>query len=232
MNAQAKMMNNLMSRFKSQGVLKKKKSNKAKGTVRSLLCLRPLLETILRLKDMNQIQIAIPESQRASRSTASKDKSELQMTGKYKQTSPASEHRSLNSQDESQSKDQTELSTIGKCKLASATLRNIIALGTILPSIPNQLVHGDPLKDDCVKVSVDKAIFPNHSLPIQSAHLKTVRDAEKSFVAWPKEFVISCSTVKTFGEEWGTEVSEIQQETQDSSLITKRNSCGLKSSDV
>ncbi|KAI3898595.1 hypothetical protein MKW98_000708 [Papaver atlanticum] len=88
------------------------------------------------------------------------------MTGKYKQTSLASEHQSLNSQDESQSKDQTELSTIGKCKLASATLRNIIAL----------------------------AIFPNHSLPIQSAHLKTVRDAKKSFVAWPKEFVISCST--------------------------------------
>ncbi|KAI3878602.1 hypothetical protein MKW98_027907 [Papaver atlanticum] len=191
MNAQAKMMNNLMSRLKSQGVLKKKKSNSKKAR-KSPIREKSLMPEAERQESNSNSQSH--ESQHASQSTASKDKSELQMTGKYKQTSLASEHQSLNSQDESQSKDQTELSTIGKCKLASATLRNIIALGTTLPSTPNQLVHGDPLKDDCVKVSVDKAIFPNHSLPIQSAHLKTARDAEKSFVAWPKEFVISCST--------------------------------------
>ncbi|KAI3890081.1 hypothetical protein MKW92_026642, partial [Papaver armeniacum] len=177
MNAQAKMMNNLMSQFKSQGVLKKKKSNSKKArkspiSEKSLMPEAPVRNNSPIERHESNSNSQSPESQRASRSTASKDKSELQMV-----IGPLT-------RDESQSKDQTEISsTIGKCKLASATLRNIIALGTILPSIPNQLVHGDPLKDDCVKVSVDKAIFPNHSL-----------DAEKSFVAWPKEFVISCST--------------------------------------
>ncbi|XP_026445804.1 uncharacterized protein LOC113346467 isoform X2 [Papaver somniferum] len=177
-NAQAKMMNSLMSQFKSQGVLKKKKFNSKKARKppiieKSLMPEAPVRSNSPIERQESNSNSHPPESQRASQSATSKDKSELQMTGKFKQTSLASKHQSLNSQDESQSKDQTELSTIGKCKLASATLRNIISLGTILPSTPNQLVHGDPLKDDCVKVSVDKAIFPNHSLPIQSAHLKT-----------------------------------------------------------
>ncbi|XP_026451305.1 uncharacterized protein LOC113351560 [Papaver somniferum] len=115
-------------------------------------------------------------------------------SGKYKQKSPASEHLPLSSPDNSQSKDKTELSTIGKCKLAHASLRNIIAWGSVLPSVPGQKVHGDPLRDDCVRVTVEKSILKNHCLPVPSTHLKTVEDAEKSIVAWPKEFVISCSS--------------------------------------
>ncbi|XP_026427237.1 uncharacterized protein LOC113323176 [Papaver somniferum] len=135
-----------------------------------------------------------PESENVSQSTGSKDSSELQMSGKYKQKSPASEHLPLSSPDNSQSKDKTELSTIGKCKLAHASLRNIIAWGSVLPSVPGQKVHGDPLRDDCVRVTVEKSILKNHCLPVPSTHLKTVEDAEKSIVAWPKEFVISCSS--------------------------------------
>ncbi|XP_026384973.1 uncharacterized protein LOC113280577 [Papaver somniferum] len=116
------------------------------------------------------------------------------LSGKYKQKSPASEHLPLSSPDNSQSKDKTELSTIGKCKLAHASLRNIIAWGSVLPSVPGQKVHGDPLRDDCVRVTVEKSILKNHCLPVPSTHLKTVEDAEKSIVAWPKEFVISCSS--------------------------------------
>lgn len=87
---------------------------------------------------------------------------------------------------------------IGKCKLAHASLRNIIAWGSVLPSVPGQKVHGDPLRDDCVRVTVEKSILKNHCLPVPSTHLKTVEDAEKSIVAWPKEFVISCSSVSCF----------------------------------
>ncbi|KAI3912943.1 hypothetical protein MKW98_019296 [Papaver atlanticum] len=90
-----------------------------------------------------------PESQHASQSTASKDNSELQMC------------LHLNSPNKSQSKDQTELSTISKCKLAHATLRNIIAWGKVLPSVPGQLVHGDTLQDDCVRVTVEESLFAN-----------------------------------------------------------------------
>ncbi|KAI3982247.1 hypothetical protein MKX01_026220, partial [Papaver californicum] len=91
--------------------------------------------------------------------------------------SPASNHQSPSSQHASQymaSKDNTEL--------------------PIVFAVPNQLVHGKSLEDDCVRVSVEKAILPNHSLPIPSHQLKTVFDAVNSFVAWPKTLVISFST--------------------------------------
>ncbi|KAI3845623.1 hypothetical protein MKX03_030486 [Papaver bracteatum] len=122
------------------------------------------------------------ESNTNSKYSESKDNSELQV------------RLLLNSPDESQLKDRTELSTIIKYKLAHASLRNVIALGMVLPSGPGQLVHGDALMDDCVRVSVEKSIFKNHCLPVPSTHLKTVEDAEGSVVAWPKEFVISCAT--------------------------------------
>ncbi|KAI3837714.1 hypothetical protein MKW98_027073, partial [Papaver atlanticum] len=108
MNAQAKMMNSLMSQLKSQGVLKNKKSNSKKAR-KSPIREKSLMPEAERQESNSNSQS--PESQHASQSTASKDKSELQMTRKYKQTFLASEHQSLNSQDESQSKDQTELST-------------------------------------------------------------------------------------------------------------------------
>ncbi|KAI3914560.1 hypothetical protein MKW92_021253, partial [Papaver armeniacum] len=127
MNAQAKMMSNLVSPLKSQGVLKKKKT-----------------------------------------------KSKKARSGKYKQKSLAYERLPLNSLEESQLKDQTELSTIGKCKLAHATLRNIIAWDSVLPSVPGQLVHGDPLKDDCVRVTVKKSIFKNHYPDEHDADPKTL----------------------------------------------------------
>ncbi|XP_026410265.1 uncharacterized protein LOC113305447 [Papaver somniferum] len=206
MNAQAKMMSNLVSQLKSQGVLKKKKtkSKKArKSPIRetSLMHESPVRSNSSTERRESNTNRKYSESQHVSQSTTLKDSSELQMPGKHKQKSLASEHLSLNSPEESQLKDKTEVSTIGgKCKLAHASLRNIIALGSVLPSVPGQLVHGDELKDDCVRVTVEESIFKNHCLPVPSTHLRTVEDVEKSVVAWPKEFVICCSTGQPFSD--------------------------------
>ncbi|KAI3917989.1 hypothetical protein MKW98_000223 [Papaver atlanticum] len=193
MNAQAKMMSSLMSEIKSQGVLKKKKNNSKKARKspvreKSLMPEAPVISNSQTKRQESNTNSKYPKSQHVSQSTASKDSSELQM------------HLPLNSPDESQLKDQTELSTIGKCKLAHATLQNIIAWGSVLPSVPGQLVHGNPLEDDCVRVTVEKSILKNHCLPNPSTHLKTVEDAKGSVVAWPKEFVICCSTNQPLSE--------------------------------
>ncbi|KAI3934486.1 hypothetical protein MKW98_005431 [Papaver atlanticum] len=94
-----------------------------------MMAVAPVLMMNL-LKVLNILKSPIREKSLMSEapSTALKDNSELQMSRKYKQKSLSSEHLPLNSPYESQSKDQTELSMIGKCKLAHATLRNIIAL--------------------------------------------------------------------------------------------------------
>ncbi|KAI3886638.1 hypothetical protein MKX03_034732 [Papaver bracteatum] len=177
MNEQAKMMSNLVSQLQSQGVLKKTK-NKSKKARKSTIREKSIIpEAPVRSNSST-------ERREYNQSTALKDSSELQI------------HLRLNSLEESRSKNKTELSTIGgKCKLAHASLRNIIALGSVLPSVSGQLVHGVKLKDDCVRVKVEESILKNHFLPIPSTHLKIVEDAKKYVVAWPKEFVICCSTV-------------------------------------
>ncbi|KAI3963061.1 hypothetical protein MKW98_029001 [Papaver atlanticum] len=182
MNAQAKMMSILVSQLKSQGVLKNKKTKRKKerkSPIREkyLMSEAPVRSNSPTERKESNTNSKYPECQHASHSTASKDNSELQV------------RLPLNSPDESQLKDLTELSTV--CPFR----RNVIALGMVLPSRPGQLVHGDPLKDDCVRVSVEKSILKNHCLPVPSTHLKTVEDAKGSFVAWPKEFVISRSII-------------------------------------
>ncbi|KAJ9544438.1 hypothetical protein OSB04_024145 [Centaurea solstitialis] len=82
-----------------------------------------------------------------------------------------------------------------KCKLAYPDLRNIVAHGTIIYSSSRQNVHGVSLQADCYKVSIDKTIKPAAFLPIQSREHKTVEEAYKSFVAWPKSLVIPDSKV-------------------------------------
>ncbi|KAJ9552604.1 hypothetical protein OSB04_016649 [Centaurea solstitialis] len=82
-----------------------------------------------------------------------------------------------------------------KCKLAYPDLRNIVAHGTIIYSSSQQNVHGVSLQADCYKVSIDKTIKPAAFLPIQSREHKTVEEAYKSFVAWPKSLVIPDSKV-------------------------------------
>ncbi|KAJ6814596.1 putative methyltransferase PMT2 isoform X1 [Iris pallida] len=85
----------------------------------------------------------------------------------------------------------------GECKMQTTAsgMRNIVARGTIYYLSEKQIVHGVSLKGDCYKVSIDEAIKPASFLPIQAGEHKTVGEANKSFVAWPKKPVIFDSKV-------------------------------------
>ncbi|KAL4590727.1 hypothetical protein LXL04_003668 [Taraxacum kok-saghyz] len=78
-----------------------------------------------------------------------------------------------------------------KCTLACPDQRNIVALGEIHLSTKIQLIHGVPLQDDCYKVSIEELRKPNSFLPFETGEYKTVGEAFKSFVAWPK-YLVKC----------------------------------------
>ncbi|KAL4583456.1 hypothetical protein LXL04_008029 [Taraxacum kok-saghyz] len=78
-----------------------------------------------------------------------------------------------------------------KCTLAYPDQRNIVALGEIHLSSERQVIHGVPLQDDCYKVSIEESRKPNSFLPFETGEYKTVGEAFKSFVAWPK-YLVKC----------------------------------------
>ncbi|KAL4568696.1 hypothetical protein LXL04_024311 [Taraxacum kok-saghyz] len=78
-----------------------------------------------------------------------------------------------------------------KCTLAYPDQRNIVALGEIHLSSERQVIHGVPLQDDCYKVSIEELRKPNSFLPFETGEYKTVGEAFKSFVAWPK-YLVKC----------------------------------------
>ncbi|KAL6536654.1 hypothetical protein OROMI_026235 [Orobanche minor] len=67
--------------------------------------------------------------------------------------------------------------------------RNVVAFGTIYLSTERQTVHGVPVQDDCYVVSIDKVEKGASFLPYETPEHKTVGDALKTFVAWPKYLV-------------------------------------------
>ncbi|KAL4557564.1 hypothetical protein LXL04_035747 [Taraxacum kok-saghyz] len=79
-----------------------------------------------------------------------------------------------------------------KCTLAYPDQRNIVALGEIHLSSERQVIHGVPLQDDCYKVSIEELRKPNSFLPFETGEYKTVGEAFKSFVAWPK-YLVKCN---------------------------------------
>ncbi|KAL4556954.1 hypothetical protein LXL04_035123 [Taraxacum kok-saghyz] len=78
-----------------------------------------------------------------------------------------------------------------KCTLAYPDQRNIVALSEIHLSSERQVIHGVPLQDDCYKVSIEELRKPNSFLPFETGEYKTVGEAFKSFVAWPK-YLVKC----------------------------------------
>ncbi|KAL4558831.1 hypothetical protein LXL04_037034 [Taraxacum kok-saghyz] len=78
-----------------------------------------------------------------------------------------------------------------KCTLAYPNQKNIVALGEIHLSSERQVIHGVPLQDDCYKVSIEELRKPNSFLPFETGEYKTVGEAFKSFVAWPK-YLVKC----------------------------------------
>ncbi|PRQ20360.1 putative Ulp1 protease family catalytic domain, putative transposase, Ptta/En/Spm, plant [Rosa chinensis] len=80
----------------------------------------------------------------------------------------------------------------GTCELAVDTINNIVAFGTVFEDEDvNRMIHGVPLKEGCVRVSVDGAIQAEARLPfLVEGEMGLVGQAIGSHVAWPEELVI------------------------------------------
>ncbi|KAL6583134.1 hypothetical protein OROMI_005212 [Orobanche minor] len=76
-----------------------------------------------------------------------------------------------------------------QCSLSYPDHRNVVAFGTIYLSTKRQTFHGVPVQDDCYVVSIDKVEKGASFLPYETPEHKTVGDALKTFVAWPKYLV-------------------------------------------
>ncbi|KAI9196224.1 hypothetical protein LWI28_022076 [Acer negundo] len=78
------------------------------------------------------------------------------------------------------------------CMLAVGANDNIVAHGTIMASDdPFDTIHGIPISDENVRVSIDVAIKPSALLPFSVCdELLTVGEAVGSYVAWPKNLII------------------------------------------
>ncbi|PRQ18900.1 hypothetical protein RchiOBHm_Chr7g0211271 [Rosa chinensis] len=86
----------------------------------------------------------------------------------------------------------------GTCELAVNTISNIVAFGTVFDDADiNKTIHGAPLKEGCVRVSVDGEIQGDAPLPFPiMGEMEFVREAVGSHMAWPEEFVIRRQPVK------------------------------------
>ncbi|XP_061988645.1 uncharacterized protein LOC133712759 [Rosa rugosa] len=80
------------------------------------------------------------------------------------------------------------------CKLAIDSLDNIVAEGTIIEvdvESSKQTIHGVPLVEENVRVSITKSIVANALLPIPiKDEILFVRDAIGTCIAWPRDWVI------------------------------------------
>ncbi|XP_040374987.1 uncharacterized protein LOC112200371 [Rosa chinensis] len=78
------------------------------------------------------------------------------------------------------------------CELAVDTISNIVAFGTVFDDEDMTMtIHGVPLKEGCLKVSVDGDIQGDARLPFPVlGEMELVREAIGSHVAWPEELVI------------------------------------------
>ena len=67
------------------------------------------------------------------------------------------------------------------CKLALGSLDNIVAIGTIIEVVvqsSNQVIHGVPLGEENVRVSVNRSVIDNAKLPFPiNDEIMTVHDA-------------------------------------------------------
>ena len=80
------------------------------------------------------------------------------------------------------------------------TVTNIVAFGTLLEDeFINTTIHGVPLEEGSVRVSVDGVIKDDALLPFPiKDEMETIGQALGSHVAWPKEFVIQGAMSKVW----------------------------------
>ncbi|XP_062014258.1 uncharacterized protein LOC133730738 [Rosa rugosa] len=79
-----------------------------------------------------------------------------------------------------------------ECKLAIGSVEHIVACATVMEcKDPSQLVHGTPLGDGNVRVSIYAAPEEKAKVPFPvKDEIETVKQAMGSWVAWPKHLVI------------------------------------------
>ncbi|XP_040368009.1 uncharacterized protein LOC112180636 [Rosa chinensis] len=83
---------------------------------------------------------------------------------------------------------------VHKCELAVDRVDNIVAIGTIIQvnvASSDQLIHGVPLGNENMRVSIVRAIVDDALLPIPvKDEIVTVSDAIGTCVAWPRNLVV------------------------------------------
>ncbi|KAM5549788.1 hypothetical protein ABKV19_000950 [Rosa sericea] len=84
------------------------------------------------------------------------------------------------------------------CKLAIGSVEHIVAYATVMEcEDPSQLVHGTPLGDGNVRVSIYAALEEKAKVPFPvKDEIETVKQAMGSWVAWPKHLVIKSAVKK------------------------------------
>ncbi|PRQ45734.1 putative transposase, Tnp1/En/Spm [Rosa chinensis] len=88
-----------------------------------------------------------------------------------------------------------ECQQIGKeYELASGSIDNVVAVATIIEGngeCNNELIHGIPLGEGNIRVSIVRSIVDEALLPFPiKDEILTVRDAIGTYVAWPKDLII------------------------------------------
>ncbi|KAM5584191.1 hypothetical protein ABKV19_003845 [Rosa sericea] len=85
-----------------------------------------------------------------------------------------------------------------ECKLAIDSVEHIVACATVMAcEDPSQLVHGTPLGDGNVRVSIYAALEEKAKVPFPvKDEIETVKQAMGSWVAWPKHLVIKSHVKK------------------------------------
>lgn len=79
--------------------------------------------------------------------------------------------------------------------MALGSVDYIVAIGKLVGlqdnNIDNEKIHGVPMAEGNVRVTILRALVPDAKLPFPiKDELITVQDAVNSFVAWPKDMIV------------------------------------------
>lgn len=83
--------------------------------------------------------------------------------------------------------------------MALGSINNIVAIASIVEvniDYSKQTIHGVPLGEGNVRVSIVRPLIPEAKLPFPiKDEIMTVKDAVGTYIAWPRELIIQSSTL-------------------------------------
>ncbi|XP_061987927.1 uncharacterized protein LOC133706413 isoform X2 [Rosa rugosa] len=82
-----------------------------------------------------------------------------------------------------------------ECKLALGSVDNIVAIASVVEvqddKCANQTVHGHPLGEGNVRVSIIRPLVPEAKLPFPvNDEIVSVKDAVGTYIAWPRDLIL------------------------------------------